>query len=307
MSTKHQTFHALKWIRSWSMLSPLCHRWKFFLHTPLSPDVLLFFLQMCYSSFSRCVTPLSPDVLLFFHGYSLSLFSTATTMTKSTYIQVEKVIFPKVLDLTCLKKQTTTQIYQDLTTWPESRILIYKKKFTWFFRFVFYMKHKIGTMWENSQILWGVTEFTVKGSELWSGTFDLSHVEGSQQLRDRLWNIVKCSGYSDSPRICQNQLEGALKNFHYHTWNVRENMQRRDIDKRHSKKGRYFVYYHWVSNYLIELAFKRKLHRVQVHLIISLKHRGQCHLSIVYTIHFTYENGWQETKLISTYGLKNVP
>lgn len=49
-------------------------------------------------------------------------------MTKSTYAQVEKVIFPKWLDLTCLRKQTTAQFYQALTTLPESRILISKKK-----------------------------------------------------------------------------------------------------------------------------------------------------------------------------------
>lgn len=175
---------------------------------------------LAYSSFSRCVTVLSPEVLLLSQCCTLSLFST-TTMTKSTYAQVEKVIFPKWLALTCLRKQTAAHFYQALATWPERQLLISKKVYLVFQVSVLYEtqnRHNVrelsgsfGSNWVHSKwiraVVWDIWPLSGRGlpAALWLA----------------LKQIVNSSGYSAPPRICQNQLEGALKNFHYHNQNVK--------------------------------------------------------------------------------------
>lgn len=267
--------------------------------TDESFSCILLFLQMCNCSFSKGATVLS-----------LLLFRSAFNHNNNDKINIctsRKSHLPQMASPDLSKKTSHSSVLSSSDYMTRKSNFNIKKIYLVFQVCVLYetqSRHNVrelsgsfGSNWVHSKeiraVVWDVWPLSCRGlpAALWLA----------------LKQIVNCSGYSAPPRICQNQLEGALKNFHYHTQNVRENKQRRDIDERHLEKERYLVYYHWVSNYLIELLFKRKLHRVQFHLIISLKHRGQSHLSIVYSVHFTCENGRQETKLVSTDGLKNVP
>lgn len=99
---------------------------------------ILLFLQMCYSSFSRCVTVLSrllfKSVFNSNHNDKINIY----TSRKSHLPQRARP------DLSKKANHNSDLSSSDYMT-RKSNFNI-KKKFTWFFRFVFYMEHKIGTM-----------------------------------------------------------------------------------------------------------------------------------------------------------------
>lgn len=176
---------------------------------------VLLFLQMCYSSFSRCATGLSwllfKSVFNSNHNDKINIY----TNRKSHLPQRARP------DLSKKTNHNSDLSSSDYMT-RKSNFNIKKKAYLVFQVCILYetqnghnvreLSGSLGSNWVHGEGIKAV---------VWDN-WPLSH----RGLPAAPWlflkQVVKCSGYSDSPRICQNQLEGALRNSHYHTRNVRE-------------------------------------------------------------------------------------
>lgn len=144
----------MKW-RSWASLFLGVFGWiidsTHQLKTPTKHSVLLLVESgpgpcclLCVTEGNFSYLTLSLDLFLFFFHYcSLSLLC---TFKKATHTQVGKGLYcPQGLDLTFLRKLSTTQFYQALTTWLKSQILMSKQQTYLVFQteMLCYWKHKL--------------------------------------------------------------------------------------------------------------------------------------------------------------------